>query len=153
VTARNHHYVPQCYLKGFTKDQKKPRLFVVDRKGTAPFFTHPRNVASRRDFHRINVEGLPADTLESAFSAFEGDLDNALRTATEQQSVGGETKNYLLNLIALIAVKNPRKRENMREFRAAIARKILALSLAFREMWEEQIARARKDGAINSEHD
>jgi hypothetical protein len=55
MTARQHHYVPQCYLKGFVKDRKKPKLFVVDCKERRSFSTSPDNVAAERDFHRIDA--------------------------------------------------------------------------------------------------
>jgi hypothetical protein len=133
MAARIHHFVPQCYLKGFTRNRKKPRLFVVDRKEASSFFTHPKNVAAQRDFHRVEVNGIPTDALENAFSGFESELTKALLAAVEMQTIEGEVKIYLLNLMTLISVKNPRHRESMRDFRARVANAILDLSLASRE--------------------
>jgi hypothetical protein len=58
MTARKHHYVPQCYLKGFTRHRDDPKLFVIDAKERRCFRTSPANVAAERDFHKIDAEGF-----------------------------------------------------------------------------------------------
>jgi len=78
MTARLHHHVSQCYLKGFVVDRNKPKLFVVDIKELRSFTTNPVNVAVERDFHRIDVDGHPPDALENNLSRFESELDQAL---------------------------------------------------------------------------
>ncbi|WP_265923371.1 DUF4238 domain-containing protein [Cupriavidus nantongensis] len=56
--ARNHHYVPQCYLKGFARNRSKnAQLFVVDTKTKRAFVTTPRNLAAQRDFNRVEIPG------------------------------------------------------------------------------------------------
>jgi hypothetical protein len=54
VTARRHHFVPQCYLKGFTVERKKRRqITVFDAKNRKVFTTAIDNVALERDFNRV----------------------------------------------------------------------------------------------------
>jgi uncharacterized protein DUF4238 len=77
MTARQHHYVPQCYLKGFVRDRDQPKLFVVDLKERRTFTTNPKNVAVERDFHAVDVEGMPPDAFENDMSKFETALDNS----------------------------------------------------------------------------
>lgn len=61
--ARAHHFISQCYLKGFTRNgSKKSKLFVIGLEQLRSFETRPENVAHRRDFNRI--EGLPPEELE-----------------------------------------------------------------------------------------
>ena len=60
MTARQHHYVPPCYLRGFVYDRDKPKLFVVDLKERRTFTTNPKNVAVERDFHAVDIEKLAA---------------------------------------------------------------------------------------------
>jgi Protein of unknown function (DUF4238) len=67
MTARQHHYVPRCYLKGFVANRNKPKLFVVDLKERRSFSTNPINVGAERDFHRIVVDGHRPDALEMRF--------------------------------------------------------------------------------------
>ena len=64
--ARNHHFVPQFYLKGFARPRSKDgRLTVFDLKTRKSFATRPRNVAARRDYNRIEIEGQDPNAIES----------------------------------------------------------------------------------------
>ena len=57
--ARNHHWVPQCYLKGFAKSRSKnAQLHVADFEANRQFMTIPRNVAAAGDFNRIDIDGV-----------------------------------------------------------------------------------------------
>ncbi|WP_187830478.1 DUF4238 domain-containing protein [Siccirubricoccus phaeus] len=97
--ARKHHFVPQCYLKGFTKHREKPKLFVVDLKRRNHFETAPENVAAIRDFHSIEAEGHPIDAIESGLADFESELAKALaRTIAANEIQSEEDRIYLLNL-------------------------------------------------------
>jgi hypothetical protein len=154
VTARRHHYVPQCYLRGFVTNPKKPKLFVIDGKDRRSFHTAPMNVAAERDFHRIEVEGVPPDALETAFSGFETDLSDALQRIIASRSIKDqEDRAYLFNLMSLMAVKNPRHREGMRDFHEQIIKQMMSLMTATPERWASQVRRAKADGAVSSDSD
>src|SRR4029077_18764228 len=112
VTARRHHYVPQCYLKGVAIGGDKPQVFVIDGKEQRSFCTAPANVAAERDFNRIEVEGYAPDALESAFSGFEAEVAEALSRIIRDRTVkSDDDRAYLLNLMALMTIKNPVRRE------------------------------------------
>jgi hypothetical protein len=105
MTARRHHYVPQCYLRGFVTDPQKPKLFVIDGKERPAFRKAPANVAAERDFHRIEVEGYEPDALENALSGFESKLSQALERIIAAQSIKElDDRAYLFNLMAMMAV-------------------------------------------------
>src|SRR4051812_29790680 len=87
MTARRHHYVPQCYLKGFCRHRGKPKLFVVDTKHLRTFSTPPANVAVERDFHAVDIEGVPTDALENSFAQFESDLSRSLERIIATRSI------------------------------------------------------------------
>jgi hypothetical protein len=148
-TARRHHYVPQCYLRGFVANPKTPRLFVIDGKDHRSFYTSTANVAAERDFHRIEAEGVPPDTLEMAFSGFESDLSGALARIIAARSIKShEDRAYLFNLMAMMTVKNPRFRETMRDFQEQIMKRILALATATPERWTSQMRQMKAAGAL-----
>jgi hypothetical protein len=152
MTARQHHYVPRCYLKGFVANRNKPKLFVVDLKERRSFSTNPINVGAERDFHRIVVDGHRPDALENAFSKFETKLDQALRRIAAARSIGDENdRALLLNLIGLTATKNPRLRENFRMAHEQSTKIIMDLVTATPERWAAHIKRAQEDGAIKSD--
>ncbi|GAB4343134.1 MAG: hypothetical protein Kow0089_18720 [Desulfobulbaceae bacterium] len=147
MTARHHHYLSQCYLKGFTKGgSKKSKLTVVDFKEKKMFPTIPRNVGGIRDFNRVDVEGVDQNVVEKSYAEFEGKAAIALKNVQESLELEGKNKEYILNLIALLAVRSPEQRENTRQFTAQLAEKIMDLSLATKERWESQLAQMKADG-------
>ena len=147
MTARHHHYLSQCYLKGFTKGgSKKSKLTVIDFKEKKIFPTIPRNVGGIRDFNRVDIEGVDPNVVEKSYAEFEGNVATALRNVQESLELEGDNKKYILNLIALLAIRSPEQRENTRQFVAQIAEKIMDLSLATKERWESQLAQMKVDG-------
>jgi hypothetical protein len=81
--ARQHHVIPQCYLRGFTTKGKKSQLHVFDVGRCKRFMSSPRNVAGVRDFNRVEMDGVEPDAIEIAFSVPEGRLADALRNFEE----------------------------------------------------------------------
>jgi hypothetical protein len=145
MTARHHHYLSQCYLKGFTKGHaKKSKLSVIDFKQRKYFETTPRNVGGIRDFNRIEIDGVDQNQLESDLSRFEGEAATALNRLRENRDFSGETKEIILNLIALLAVRSPERREHMRQFHEQVAEKIMGMIHASKERWESQVAQLKK---------
>jgi hypothetical protein len=154
VTARMHHYVPQCYLKGFVADREKPKLFVVDLGTRRTFETAPANVAVERDFHTIDIGGLAPDALENAFSEFETTLDEALKRIVAARSIANDNDRALVfELIALMATKNPCLREKFSDMRAQTAKMIMDLATSTRERWAARIRAAKKDGFLAPDAD
>lgn len=146
-TARHHHYLPQCYLRGFTKPgEKKSKLTVIDLKRRKRFKTNTRNVGGIRDFNRIEIDGIEPDAIEKSLSSFEGHVASSLLRIRQTLAFDGKDRECILNLIALLAVRSPEKRENWRKFQADIAERITDLSLATKERWESQKAKMKKDG-------
>jgi hypothetical protein len=132
VTARRHHYVPQCYLKGFVRDRSKPRLFVIDGKEHRSFPTAPANVAAQRDFHRVEIDGYEPDALENSFSEFEGEISQALD-----------------RIIAARSIRD----ENDRRFQEQLWKRVLDVATATPEMWASQIRHAKAHGHIEPDAD
>ncbi len=147
ATARHHHYLPQSYLKGFTDGRsKKSKLTVIDTREKNSFATIPRNVGGKRDFNRIDADGIDPDSLEKNLSKFESVAATAMKRVERDKRFEGENRDIVLNLMALLAIRSPQRREHMRKFYAEIADQIMGLSLATRETWESQIEAMRRDG-------
>ncbi|WP_293418080.1 DUF4238 domain-containing protein [Phenylobacterium sp.] len=154
MTARRHHYVPQCYLKGFAADRDKAQLHVVDVRRLAAFRTSTKNVAQERDFHSLADTNVDADALEAAFSGFESEASLALeRCIAAECFFSGEDRGYILNLIALMAVKNPRIRANADRFRKRVMKAAMDLALSSPEIWNSQIRKAKEAGFIKPNAD
>ena len=113
ATARKHHYVPQMYLTGFAN--KGDQYFVVDASTRKAFTTSTANIAAERDYNKIEVDGVPADALEKELGHFEGGISPAIKRVRETASFGenGRDREDIINLITLLAVRNPRTRHDM----------------------------------------
>jgi hypothetical protein len=130
----------------------KPKLFVVDLKTRKTFETHPRNIAAERDFHAVDIEGQPPDAIEAALSGFEGPLAAALgRIIADRELRSDNDKIYLLNLVALLAVKNPRLRRSYMAFQERLYDKIGEVITANDEIWNSQLRQARKAGYFSKD--
>ena len=154
MTARRHHYVPQCYLRGFVLDHDKPQLYVINGKEQHTFRTAPAKVAAQRDFHRIEVDGHEPDALENALSGFETKVSQSLERIIATRSIRNENDRvYLLNLMALMATKNPRHRESWRSAQEQLWKRVLALATATPGWWASQIRRAKAAGDVDPDTD
>ena len=57
---RKHHYVPNFYLKGFTKEGTEDgRIWVTDTKLKNQWPSSPKNSASEKDFYRAQLVQHP----------------------------------------------------------------------------------------------
>lgn len=147
MTSRHHHYLSQCYLKGFSKGgSKKSKFTVIDLAGGKCFETIPRNVGGIRDFNRIELDGFAPDALEQDLAKFEGQAATAINQLRDSMEFEGEVKGTILTLIALLSVRSPQMRAHFAKFETEILERIMDLSLATEERWESQMEQMRRDG-------
>ncbi len=138
--ARHHHYLSQCYLKGFTKNGGvKSKLTAIDMKKKKSFETSTRNVGGVRDFNRIEVEGFDPNVLESSLANFEGSVATELKNLSQGAAFAGETKNTLITFMSLLAVRTPAMREHMASQITPIIEMIARMSVATQERYEHAI--------------
>ena len=111
--ARKHHYVPQMYLSGFTDE--KGQCFAVDASTRASFRSAPEGISAKRDYNLIEAPGVPPDALEKELGNFEGVIAPGIKRIRETASFGenGKDREDVINLITLLAVRNPRTRKDM----------------------------------------
>ena len=151
MTARRHHFIPQCYLKGFAaaRKQGKYQVHVFDRQTRKTFKCATENIGLERDFNRVNVEGHDPDAFEAGVAKFENELAPALaRTIETVTFVSPEDRNLIMNLIANLALRNPQFREQIRQFHEQTSRLMMDAALSSKERWEAQTSRARADGFL-----
>lgn len=147
MTARHHHYLSQCYLRGFTEGcSKNSKLTVFDHLANKVYETRPRNVGGIRDFNRIDTEGVDQNVLEHTLAEFESNAAKALRNIEEGASFEGDNKELILYLAALIGTRSPARREHWRRFQAQVMEQVMGLTLASRERYESQVRQMRKTG-------
>jgi hypothetical protein len=147
--ARQHHYIPRFYLKGFAKKpHKNSPIHVFDMaKGEWLPATHPSNLGTIRDFNRVDIDGQPIDALESSLSKFETEASKVLESVRESKTMpAGDDLIILMNLIALISVRNPQARESFRESTKKVIDLTTALSLANKDRFESTVQQMKKAG-------
>lgn len=144
--TRNHHFVPQAYLRGFAKFApaypKKAQIFVSDLNQRISFTTAVRNVAAIRDFNRIEADDQHPNALEEAYGHLEGSAASAIRRITRTATFDGEDKIIVLNLVALLAIRNPRFRDNWADFQSRIYKSVAQIMTGTRERFESTARRA-----------
>jgi hypothetical protein len=149
MTTRRQHFVSRCYLKHFSV-LRKPKYYttnVFDRKDGRTYAPDIMNVAHERDFNTVNVEGLAPDAFETGTALFEDELAPALQRIIDNRSLQNtQDAGLLLNFMALLAIRNPRLRENVRAFHEEMLMKLMRAQLATPERWAKRMERLRAQG-------
>lgn len=145
--THNHHFVPQGYLRGFADGVRRKATFrVVDLGERKVFRTLVRNVAAKRDFNRIDVEDQHPNALEEAYGHFESEAATSIRRVVEAGEFTGEDRIVVLNLVALLIIRNPRMRENWADFMDRLWRMTGKTMVSKKSIWESTVARMKADG-------
>ncbi len=149
-TSRNHHFVPQVYLAGFTDDGTRDgQFYASDLVSGSIFQTKPRNVAAMRDFNRIDIDGQDPDALEQALGAFEGRTGSVLQGIRDSGELPPDEEfSYVINLMALLVVRNPKSRRAMNAAHQHTARIIGSILSSDQRLFEYQISKSKKNGFV-----
>ncbi len=111
TAARKHHYLSQCYLKGFAAPGPKEQVHAIDLSRGKTFATGTGNIAAIRDFNRIEIPGVPADQLENDYAKFEDAVAPVLRSVADCIALpGGDGFELIVQLMALLGLRNPKFR-------------------------------------------
>lgn len=133
---RKHHYVPQFYLAGFTKDDSKEgRLYVLDKEQRKSWSSTPKGTAHKRDFHKIEGEsGIDPMSVEKSLSQLEGQWSASLTTVIEKRSLPeDEVFADLMVFVAFMAVRVLRIRDVLSDLIDRVSRAEIQLMLATQE--------------------
>src|SRR5258706_10515224 len=147
--ARNQHFIPQGYLAGFTNTgTRKGKLYVFDLKIASTFSTIPRNIAARRDFNRIEIDGVNPDVLEKHLGEFEGKATLAIRKVARENKLfdGDVTYSYIINLICLLVIRNPKTRRSLTNGKQQLVQTIADTLASGKGIWEHHQRKAREAG-------
>ena len=150
--ARIHHYIPQCYLRGFTSGGgKKSKLTVFDYKNRKRFESIPKNVCAQRDYNRIDVEGQDPNAIEKKYAEIESEIAKSLKRVSEGASFTGDDRLNILYLMAMVVTRSPSQRENLRQFEERVLKQLMRLNVQTKERWESTISDAGVDDTIGYE--
>jgi hypothetical protein len=144
--ARKHHYVPQMYLTGFANDTDQ--CFVVDASTGKSFTASTAKIAAERDYNKIEAQGVPADALEKELGTFEGVIAPGIKRVRENASFGenGEDREDIVNLITLLAVRNPRMRSDTEKLYTEVFQAIVAMPFENPAQWNAVVEQLKAAG-------
>ncbi len=138
---RAHHFVPQCWLAGFTETAEKDgRLWVTDIKRQKQWPSNPINAGHRRDFYRVSDDNLDPVGAEMLFSKIEDAvapilrrLDNELRAPREDEL------EHLLLFMAIQWIRVPAFRPTILAIADTFHRSKISEALKGRESWAKML--------------
>lgn len=146
--ARRHHYLPQVYLAAFTNTGlKSGNFFVLNIDRGHCFPTSPINVAVERDFNRVDIEGQSTDAIEQVLAPFEGKAAIAIRAVIDSQEFPNDDNlNLLLNLLGLIAVRNPKFRKSFNRSREHTVRIVSDILVSDKNIFNHHLMKMQESG-------
>lgn len=150
-TARKHHYIPQSYLASFTTNGEKTGYFhVMNVLDGNSFKTSPKNVAAERDFNRVDIDGQSPDVLENALSTFENAAALAIRRVLSSCEFPDEKDyNSIINLIALLVVRNPARRKAFNQSKEQEFRVICSMLASDEKLWTNYMRDVKNSGNLD----
>lgn len=149
----NHHYVPQFYLRNFADGVgRQARVVFFDEVTRRLGQTLVRNIGSKRYFNRVEADGHDPDHVENALAELEGEISGPLAEVIASNDFpSAEHFNYIMNLAALLSVRNPRMRGQMERFHQEVVEKTFGLLVSSKEIWEQQTKKMKEDGVALNE--
>lgn len=155
-TSRNHHYIPQFYLRGFLNPScQKKQLHVIDKIKKQHFVTTPRNVGSQRDFNRMEIPGKPIDEAEKqVFNVLDREAAKVLKYIAGNAALPKDRKMATLtHFIAFLAVHNPEMRNSMIGASTEFHKQKMRRLVSNREVYNSEMQRVRPSGRKVSKYE
>ena len=153
-TARNHHYVPQFYLKGFSDPNlQNEQLHVIDKVDRRRFVTIPRNIASQRDFNRINLPDHSIDEIERHLAQIESRVAPVLISIAETGTLPEDDIDmaYLSVFVAILSANNPQIRNRLINRDRETSRQMMQSVVASQEVYESRLSYTGMEDQIGYE--
>jgi Protein of unknown function (DUF4238) len=143
--AKQQHYVPQYYLRGFVNERKQ--LYVVDRP-EAKFFRVPtKAVGGEKYFNLLTGSRVNPFAAEEALQELEDKVAPALERVKATQSLTDENdRSAIINLIAAVTMRNPKQRAAVNEMVQGLRQMLGAAGLETKERYDQIVQAAGAQG-------
>lgn len=136
----NHHFIPQFYLRNFAEGNgRKAQLFTFDKKTHKSMKPKVRNVGSQRHFNRIDYPNFDPNFFEKAVADMESIVAPHLQDVIEVNYFPTE-EHYIsiINLIAHVCHRNPKKRNTRKQWFSQISKALLEITAKNPEYLESE---------------
>src|ERR1017187_380640 len=144
---RRHHYVPRCWLAGFTDTGKKDgTLWVTDFKHRKQREATPGSVGFINDFYRLSEPAPNPVVVEKFFSILEEQVAPLLKSIDrDHRRPTPDELDGLLQFMAYQWVRVPKFRPFAFQIMERVTREKLAEQLQSRDSWLAEMKRAEID--------
>jgi hypothetical protein len=152
LTSRNHHYIPQFYLRGFAPAMTRKSLITVfDLDQQRMFKANPRNICGVRDYNRIDLDRTNPNAIENIYSDLESKAARSIQELEKGAPFCGKNRDIIFNLIALLAVRSPQQREKLREAHEVSLKVLMDLIFSNEKNWESTKSKIIENGRSKDE--
>jgi len=145
--AKNHHYIPRFFLKGFSADDKS--LWVFDRYKKEFRLQNIANIASENKLYTYTVNGKE-ENLEDIFGKAEGYASSIIRKIKRKGQISGQEKADLAMFLALMYVRVPDSKKRIEEGSEKVYKKFNQIVFSNRK-WVEKVARKQQPDITEKE--
>jgi hypothetical protein len=141
---RGHHFVPKCWLAGFTETgEKDGRLWVTDLSRQKQWPTNPEKAGRIRDFYRVSEYRPDPNVVEKAFSDAEAAIGAILRSLDrDPRPPNPDELDALLQFMALQRGRVPAFRPFVLKVLESITQRGMREALQGRETWAAALQKA-----------
>jgi hypothetical protein len=144
---RRHHYVPRCWLAGFTETREHDgRLWVTDFSREKQWASTPENAGHMRDLYRLPAPAPDPVVVERFFADLEGAVAPILKKIDgERRPPDNDELDQLLTFMAYQFVRLPSFRPIVLDIANRIAREAFEKHLRSPEEWVAALKDAGMD--------
>ncbi|MFO1257249.1 MAG: DUF4238 domain-containing protein [Gammaproteobacteria bacterium] len=107
MTKKRHHYLPQCYLKGFTNPEDKIWTY-KKADPQSPFLNAIDSTAVERYFYRFEIEGKEDELEDFLSEQVESRCCDSLEKLRNKQFPTGDERKNLAAFFSILYVRTPR---------------------------------------------
>lgn len=154
--ARKHHYLPECYLKGWAGPDGRLVEFAVRYKGVGHRWTSPGGTGYEIDLYSFPALGSHSDALEKELlSAIDSSAATALREMRLLAPISASARSAFAMLLTTLLVRSPPAihalKESLREWRRKDRPETQAIYEAF--IWQPGLPRRANDHLYENDTD
>jgi len=146
---RRHHYVPRCWLAGFTDTgEKDGTLWVTDFKRKKQRDANPASVGFINDFYRLSEPSPDPVVVEKFFATLEEQVGPLLKSIDrERRRPTGGDLDVLLEFMAYQWVRVPRFRPFAFQVMERVTKEKLGEQLRSEDTWLATLKKTNTDPA------
>ncbi|MFA5132456.1 MAG: DUF4238 domain-containing protein [Candidatus Paceibacterota bacterium] len=141
TNPKNQHYVPKCYLLGFTlpEDKKDPGIWVFSRDGKTKRRQRPEKIFRSNHLYTIEFKGVKDFTIEQTLSNIEGKFVEVMKTIKNKKPLSTHEHAHLCIFVAAQLQRTLSFKRNQEDFIQQLIDHGTQMSLAHGVTDSEQI--------------